>query len=157
MKGNKTRVITLLILIAFALIVGCSHETPTPSNQNNTTQNSNPQNNKPSTEENKDTTPPATETDKEETVKGPDWLKGKAFQGVVILTFDDNGIISNELNGYKFSHISNITEDSVTYVIVSDDGSETGDIIITKNPDPLLIDVNVNGNEFQLQLGEETI
>lgn len=211
MKRNSTRVIAHMALIAFTLIVGCSNDTPSPSDKNNKTQNSNTQNNKPSTEENKDTTPPATETDKEETVitvpewakdrsyrnhkgilhfnelgipnlpvtgdisiteatdnklvitagadtititknedgsitindstlypdvDGPEWLKGKAYQGMIVIAFDGRGILEYIDTEHKLSHISNITDDSVDIVLI-DEAENSVDITIQKH-DPTM-------------------
>ena len=88
-------------------------------------------------------------------IDGPEWLKGKAYQGMVVLEFDDRGLLSSDLLDHKLSHIGSITEDSVTYVIVSDDEATRGDLKIVRNADPLLIDVEVEGTEFQLQQAEK--
>ena len=223
MKRNKIGIITILTLIAFSLIVGCSHDTPTPDNKNNSTQDSN----KPSTEENKDTEL----SDKEETVisvpewakdksyrnhkeilhfnelgipnlpvtgdisiteatenklvitadtetiiitrnengsitmndstlypdvDGPEWLKGKAYQGIIIIAFDDRGILEDINTEHKLSHISNITDDSVDIVLV--DTAETPVDITIQKHDPTMetIKLIVGNKEAILVKAEKT-
>ena len=138
MKGNKTRVITLLILIAFALIVGCSHETPTPSNKNNA---------------------PSTGTDKEETViTVPEWLKDKNYRiedrvvhfnevGIPSLGSEiDLTIIAAETGKVTYKVIDSEGNESTQYITSGDNGHSI--TITNEKSEPTVLYLDVDGPEW---------
>ena len=88
-------------------------------------------------------------------VDGPEWLKGKAYQGMIVIAFDDRGILEYIDTEHKFSHISNITDYSVDIVLV--DAVENLASMTIQKHDPTMetIKLTAEGQEVILVKAEK--